>query len=126
MDKKPPAPRYATSPVDYEAWHKGYGPPCEHVLIHELSFGGAKVLASSRVVPGTSWWLVMKGDITPEDTLEIMQVIDKALAVTRRKLLKAANSQSPIEEAQRADTESAASDGVCLTPHKINQESDNA
>jgi hypothetical protein len=31
----------------------------------------------------------------------------------------------PIEEAQRADTESAASDGVCLTPHKINQESDN-
>jgi hypothetical protein len=102
MDKKPPAPRYATSPVDYEAWHKGYSPPCEHVLIHELSFGGAKVLASSRVVPGASWWLVMKGDITPEDTLDIMAVIDRALAVEYRKRQKAASSQSEIEEPERS------------------------
>jgi hypothetical protein len=39
--------------------------------------------------------------------------------------LQEASSQGSIQEAQRADTESAASDGVCLTPHKINQESDN-
>lgn len=53
-------PRFCRSPVDYEAWRNGYMPPSEHVLIHELSVGGTKVVASSAG-SDTGWWLVVKG-----------------------------------------------------------------
>ena len=50
------------SVVDYDAWKRGYMPPTEHVLIHELSHEGAKVIAMSSIGKGT-WWLVVKGDL---------------------------------------------------------------
>lgn len=52
--------RYYASPVDYEAWRKGYMPPSEHILIHKLSVGEVKVVASSSI-GGDGWWLVVGG-----------------------------------------------------------------
>lgn len=65
MSDKPPVPelRFYRSPVDYEAWRNGYTPPTEHVLIHHLSVGDVKVVASSAC-GGDGWWLVVKGGKT--------------------------------------------------------------
>ncbi|MEM9584772.1 MAG: hypothetical protein AAGA08_16800 [Pseudomonadota bacterium] len=52
--------RFCLSPVDYEAWNKGYQPPNEHVLIHELMFEGAHVDSFSGF-DGNMFWLVTKG-----------------------------------------------------------------
>lgn len=52
--------RYYRSPVDYEAWRKGYMPPSEHILIHKLHVGEVKVIASAEG-GGSGWWLVVKG-----------------------------------------------------------------
>ena len=69
-------PRYYASPVDYEAWRKGYMPPSEHVLIHELSAEGAKVIASSSL-GGSSWWLVVKGKtLTPAQRKAIRYLME--------------------------------------------------
>jgi len=51
------------SPVDYDAWRRGYMPPSEHILIDELSFRGARVVSASTG-PSLSYWLVMKGKPT--------------------------------------------------------------
>ncbi len=59
------------SPVDYDAWNRGYMPPSEHVLIHELIHEGAKVLCSDSASNGFSWWLVGKGEHDIEE-LEFM------------------------------------------------------
>ena len=48
------------SVVDYDAWQRGYMPPTEHILIDELSYRGAKVIASASG-PKTGYWLVWKG-----------------------------------------------------------------
>lgn len=48
------------SVVDYVAWKRGYMPPSEHRLIDELSYRGAKVVASSES-GDFSFWLVVKG-----------------------------------------------------------------
>jgi hypothetical protein len=47
------------------------------------------------------------------------------IAAEYGRLRKAANSQGQIDEPGTGDEMTAASDGVCLTPRKINQESDN-
>lgn len=52
--------RLVVSIVDYAAWRKGYLPPSEHVLIHELSYEGARVVMSSSGRVG-GWWLVVRG-----------------------------------------------------------------
>ena len=49
------------SPVDYDAWERGYMPPSEHVLIDALVYRGARVKCSAT---GTKrgWWLVVQGE----------------------------------------------------------------
>lgn len=53
------------SVVDYEAWGKGYLPPCEHILIDALSYRGARVVASSST-KDEGWWIVSRA--TPSMT----------------------------------------------------------
>lgn len=50
----------AESVVDYDAWRKGYMPPSEHFLIHELSYGNAKIIMSSDW-GASGFWLVTRG-----------------------------------------------------------------
>ncbi|MEH6743925.1 hypothetical protein [Hyphomonas sp.] len=65
------------SPVDYESWGRGYTPPSEHALIHELTYEGAKVRLSSQA-GGAAFWIVTKGEpFTHEDDLEIMSLYVK-------------------------------------------------
>lgn len=87
------------SVVDYEAWNKGYMPPSEHQLIHELSYNGAKVrCASSGGENG--WWLVAKGDaFDDEDMWEMMMFItEKQLARVKKLRAEKAASASPTKE----------------------------
>lgn len=51
------------SPVDYDAWSRGYLPPTEHVLIDELQFRGARVMAASHSEK-SGYWLVVKGSLS--------------------------------------------------------------
>lgn len=57
----PPQLRYYLSPVDYEAWRKGYMPPTEHVLIDALAHRDAKVVSMSSFAKGNAWWFVVQG-----------------------------------------------------------------
>lgn len=51
------------SVVNYDAWSQGYMPPCEHVLIDELSRkDGARVVVSTRATD-FAYWLVVRGDV---------------------------------------------------------------
>lgn len=62
------------SPVDYEAWRKGYTPPTEHVLIHKLSLGELRVASGSQE-PDREWWLVTRGDMPSRLGLAIFKLI---------------------------------------------------
>ena len=57
--KFPPNPH--ASPVDYDAWNRGYAPPSEHLLIHALTYDGLQVIGHSGV-DGDQYWLVTKGE----------------------------------------------------------------
>ena len=71
--------RPVLSVVDYDAWHKGYMPPSEHVLIDQLSYRGAKVVLSSDV-GDTAFWLVTRGEkIKGKTALAIYKMISMAL-----------------------------------------------
>lgn len=78
----------AASVVDYEAWRKGYMPPAEHVLIHELSHQDATVKAAAHG-GDFSWWLVVKGKPSIEDLEDIAAVIVKCLEIEKRRAKKA-------------------------------------
>lgn len=65
-------PRFYASPVDYEAWRKGYMPPSEHVLIDALAHRGAKVI-SMAAVGDTAWWLVIQGKRPSRKQLQAVQ-----------------------------------------------------
>jgi len=96
----PMEPRYYRSPVDYEAWRNGYLPPSEHVLIHELSVGNVKVLASTQC-DNWGWWLVVRGDMDQDDYEEIQAIISRAL---QRKFK---SDQKRKEEAEQIEAEQA-------------------
>lgn len=49
------------SPVDYDAWNKGYMPPTEHILIHKLQFERTKVVLSTMVSRDNQMWVVIEG-----------------------------------------------------------------
>lgn len=70
----------AESVVDYMAWNKGYSPPSEHQLIHELSHGGARVVMSSTI-KDKGFWLVTKNGELPskKDKLLLWQMLDALL-----------------------------------------------
>lgn len=75
------------SPVDYEAWGNGYMPPSEHVLIHELMYGGASVYSSTQHSSG-GFWLVTKGDpFSDEDDLKIFELLAQSMRrrISRKK-----------------------------------------
>lgn len=55
--RQPPA----FSPVDYDAWSRGYMPPSEHVLIDALHLRGAKVEMSCNVGREEKVWIVYQG-----------------------------------------------------------------
>lgn len=57
--KFPPKP--SPSPIDYEAWNRGYSPPSEHLLIHELTYNDARVIGKSGFEEN-EYWLVSKGE----------------------------------------------------------------
>lgn len=53
--------RPVLSPVDYDAWDRGYMPPSEHVLIDKLAFRGAKVHLSTPISRQHQIWVVVEG-----------------------------------------------------------------
>lgn len=71
--------KYYLSPVDYEAWGKGYMPPSAHVLIDKLSYRGARVVMSVQAGTddGPSWWLVVQGKTTPKMGLQIARLLNE-------------------------------------------------
>lgn len=99
------------SPVDYEAWKRGYMPPSEHLLIHELTYEGAKVIGKSGF-DGNEYWLVAKGQPFSDAFAINMFLMDQLLemakdhkeqrraAVTAFKFLKAL-SLTPLKTLQR-------------------------
>lgn len=78
-ERKPPV----FSPVDYDAWSRGYIPPSEHVLIDALQFRGAKVQMSTGVGHGGQVWIVYSGPAfnakARRHLLAMMQALDEAL-----------------------------------------------
>lgn len=92
-----PAP--VLSPVDYDAWGRGYTPPGEHVLIDALQFDGAKIAASSQW-PGAGWWLVTTGDgFTPKQAIAIRAMIDMTLEASEKEATPTDCLADEIEQA---------------------------
>ena len=55
-------------------------PPTEHVLIHELSHEGARVIAMSAV--GTStWWFVVKGEVNRKQLVAASKALHQIIDV---------------------------------------------
>lgn len=73
------------SPVDYDAWNRGYMPPTEHVLIDALSFRGAKVVTMSSGADG-SIYVVTQGKPLDKHTRavlrQLLEVFEEAPAPT--------------------------------------------
>lgn len=88
MDKKPPV----LSPVDYDAWARGYLPPSEHVLIDALSFRGARVVCSAAYSKENQWWFVVNGKLTPE----ARKLASKTLHMQMEFLEEAAPESKPV------------------------------
>lgn len=64
------------SPVDYDAWNRGYMPPSNHRLIHALMYEGAHVVGSSHVTAGEGWWIVIQGEpFACDDNHEMMMFL---------------------------------------------------
>lgn len=78
-ERKPPV----WSPVDYDAWSRGYQPPSEHVLIDALQFRGAKVQMSTNVAQGGKVWVVYEGPNfnakARKHLIAMMRALDEAL-----------------------------------------------
>lgn len=84
------------SPVDYEAWGKGYMPPSEHVLIDQLQYRGARIILGSDMGE-TAYWLVMRGPgPKSKQVLAIMKLIEMTLDV-------AADERAAKDTADKAD-----------------------
>lgn len=87
----------ALSPVDYDAWQRGYMPPSEHILIDELAYRGARVVCSSNG-GDIAFWLVVKGDIKDRKALSaITRSLHEQFFVLEESLDDAA--KTPIAEA---------------------------
>lgn len=64
------------SPVDYDAWNRGYMPPTEHVLIDALAFRDAKVITMSSDSKGAIY-VVTRGKPTDKRMRAIlMQLLE--------------------------------------------------
>ncbi|GAB6842400.1 hypothetical protein HNR00_003608 [Methylorubrum rhodinum] len=76
------------SPVDYDAWSRGYTPPSEHVLIDALQFRRAKVQMSTSVGRGGQVWVVYSGPAfnskARRHLLAMMEAMDAALIEDER------------------------------------------
>lgn len=69
--------RFVASPVDYDAWRRGYMPPSEHILIDQLMFRGARPIMSMDMEGGGAWWLVIRG---PYPSAKVRKAIMRLLA----------------------------------------------
>lgn len=79
--------------VDYDAWQRGYMPPNEHVLIDALAYRGARVVASSHIVRGNGWWLVVQGDpFDWEAEFDLMMFVTERQAKYAKERRKAAEA----------------------------------
>lgn len=65
------------SVVDYDAWRKGYMPPTEHSLVHELSHGTAQVIMSSTGGKSGYWLVSKNGKLPPrKDRLLLWKMLE--------------------------------------------------
>jgi hypothetical protein len=91
------------SPVDYDAWNRGYMPPSEHILIDALAYRGARVVMSQST-QNAEVWLVVKGQMTPfpRDALravhraiaDMIEVLDEYLPATGQEPAPASAAES--------------------------------
>lgn len=64
------------SPVDYDAWNRGYMPPSEHILIDQLAHRGACVVMSSDNGQGKgAIWVVMRDRRVPRKHMRALMVL---------------------------------------------------
>ena len=63
------------SPVDYDAWERGYMPPSEHILIDQLAYRGARVIMSNDWGKEGAWWFVVRGALSQKARLAICKYI---------------------------------------------------
>lgn len=63
------------SPVDYDAWDRGYMPPTEHILIDALQFREAKVKFMTGFSPHHNMFVVVQGpDMTAKQRQQMRRV----------------------------------------------------
>lgn len=88
------------SPVDYDAWERGYMPPSEHVLIDALAYRGARVVMSTQV-NDFGVWLVVRGGTVPKEARKVlMEAIHSTLEFMEGEAEKAMSDMSvsaPVE-----------------------------
>lgn len=66
------------SVVDYAAWQKGYMPPAEHIVIDQLSYRGARVMAGVDYGE-RGWWLVVKGPVNRQAIRRVLLAMFEAM-----------------------------------------------
>lgn len=82
------------SPVDYDAWNRGYMPPTEHVLIDALTYRGARVVSSSAG-HGYGFWLVIQGTIPREKLVALSKRIHLEIEDLRADEPEAPSASAP-------------------------------
>ncbi len=118
--------RFYQSPVDYEAWAKGYLPPSDHLLIDELMFRGARPIMSSDNGKDGAWWFVIRGKFPGSKTrLAIYKLLCEAddwPEPESREELDAAPLASPsLPNAESAETTDV-SDGALASRQNARQD----
>lgn len=96
MDTRP-----VLSPVDYAAWSKGYLPPSEHSLIHELQFEGAKVVLQTTIGDRAKVWVVTLGTAAVKGSaMRVLEAIYEAFEEATPKQVMQADDLYGTEDPQ--------------------------
>jgi hypothetical protein len=65
------------TPVDYDAWNRGYMPPSEHVLIDKLAYRGARVVLSTPLGRDRQMWVVLEGpSLTNKERKHLREMVN--------------------------------------------------
>lgn len=76
MSNRPDRP--IASPVDYQAWSRGYMPTSEHVLIDALHREQAKVISSTGIIRDERIWIVAQNrDLSPRALRRLRQMVEE-------------------------------------------------
>lgn len=75
--------------VKYDAVKAGYSPPTEHLIIHELETGQARVRFRTTLGPHVSATLIISGEMDEQDEYELVEHLQWEASMGMRRIKRA-------------------------------------